>query len=97
MSTPSPNHPIVLVVWTDTISNSGWKQAEDIDDWTKENTWLVHTVGYLIRETEEFVVIAASWAMEEKQYGSLIKIPRAWAKVIPLTDLDSTQNVLSHA
>lgn len=95
MSDPATDHPIVLVIWTDTITNSGWQTAEKIDDWAKENTWLVHTVGYLIRETEEFVVIAASWAMEEKQYGSLIKIPRAWAKIVPLTDLEATQNILS--
>ena len=77
-------YPLVMVVWTDTISKSGWMGEESIDQWMQENTWLVHSVGYLVRETPEFLVLAPSWAKDEKQCLNLTKIPRAWAKVYPI-------------
>lgn len=63
-------YPIVLVKWNDASSDDNeWKHEEDLDD----NDEIVTTVGYLIKETKNFIWIACS--TYEKYNNNRTKIP----------------------
>jgi hypothetical protein len=87
-----PTYPLVLIQWTDTICNTQWRHDEDVDEWAGEQKWLVSDVGYLLRKTEEYVVLAGSWAKAEGQFKNLSKIPRGMVKVIRELDESEAQD-----
>lgn len=76
------SHPLVLVIWEDATSNGGWKSADILDGWIAEEAWKIHSVGYLLRDTKEYVVLAASWSKVDGQYGNLTRIPRALVRAM---------------
>lgn len=84
--------PMVYVRWTDAISNThGWMQLEDAIDWAAGVEWLVETVGWVLKETKEFLLIGAQRGEfipgEGYQYGLLQKIPKTWIKLrVDLTE-----------
>ena len=66
----------ILVEWHDAISTSGW---EDIG--TAEAPHLCRSLGFLVHETETFVVVAATWGQsgnDAPQSNNRISIPRGW-------------------
>jgi hypothetical protein len=73
------------------VNASSWKSPADVDKWAAKDEWLVHSVGFLLRETPDYYVLANSWTLDEQYYSGLIKIPRAWAaKIVLLTKGDQT-------
>ena len=69
---------IELVEWMDTCSFDGGRDLRDIDSWTPQKCY---TVGWVLRETETFVVLAASHQDEEEDttvdaVGDVIAIPK---------------------
>lgn len=61
-------HPIVRVRWRDPTGYEDWRYADD-----PTPVFTVHTLGYLLRNDDEQVVIAAS--VSDEQFGSSIAIP----------------------
>ena len=74
---------IVLVTWLDTTENSlgGWIEKADLD---KSAVCSVDSLGWLYKETEEFVVILADKDThdEDDLYGRSQVIPRGVIKDI---------------
>jgi hypothetical protein len=76
--------PIVYIEWIDANCNARWFGEGQVDEWC-ENDWYCNDVGFLIKETEHFIVFAQrhepdGHANGEEQWGGLHKIPRTWIK-----------------
>lgn len=65
---------ILFVSWIDAKANIGWidKDSEDlgIDQCS--------SVGFLVKETEEYLSLAA--AVSGEQFNAIISIPKPWIK-----------------
>lgn len=72
-----PKHDIELIVWRDAVADSGWKVAEDI-----EPTQEVFSIGLLVVDTEDHIVLGGSWGGEGDglETNNRITIPTAWVK-----------------
>jgi len=73
---------LVYIEWGDAISNTGWMNKEDILKWGENNTWLVKNIGWVIKETKLYILLASKYSEETNEYGLIHKIPRTWIKVM---------------
>lgn len=68
----------VEVIWRDiTYKSTGWSHTNEVDDFikdTNENT--VYQLGYVYRETEDLLVLVDSFFLDDKNYGTVHKIPK---------------------
>ena len=73
----APPFPLVLVIWRD-----AWFDADqqETKDWRSD--YLVHTVGYLVREDKGIVSIASEVLPEGDGFRAVTHIPRAIIKSI---------------
>jgi nitrous oxidase accessory protein NosD len=67
---------LVLVKWHDACNTGEWHTDQEVDEWLKDSSFECENVGYLIRETKDFIVLAARVSWGDKQYGLLEKLPR---------------------
>lgn len=65
--------PLALVRWHDAHSDSGQHAESDIP----HEALVVHTSGYLLRDDEKGISIAAEWIPESDNYRAVTFIPRA--------------------
>jgi|TARA_Y100000310_G_C20675447_1_gene812773 hypothetical protein len=83
MSKLKIKYPLIMIGWADAISNeNGWHTTEEAIEWVESDNWIVHQVGWVIKETKDYVFIAnvyneASGGREETWSG-LFKIPKPW-------------------
>lgn len=77
-------HKLVYIEWEDATSRSGWHLNEEVDDWIKGRGWFVNHVGWVIRETKKYIVLAGSQVEKDghgdEQWGNLQKIPKTWIR-----------------
>ena len=96
---------LVMVHWIDAeCSSDGWQHKEDFDKWADEPLRSVQTVGWLMRDTDDRVVVMSSMGGDDM--GEAHKIPKSWViKIEKLTtveeiderDLSNTQwNSMGH-
>ncbi len=64
---------IVYVLWVDAVSHSGWIDEADVP-----SVHQVETIGILVKENDEEIVIASTKSGTE--VNCIIAIPRAWVK-----------------
>lgn len=66
-----------------------WWDAHSVDAWVENEKYPrpapITTRGWLLRETDKYVVLAGSVAHEDDgdpvQYGEVISIPKCWGKL----------------
>ena len=73
----APPYPLVLVVWRD-----AWFDADQQDTKEWRADYLVHTVGYLVREDKGIVSIASEVLPEGDGFRAVTHIPRAIIKSV---------------
>lgn len=68
----------VEVVWRDiTYKNTGWSHTNEVDDFIKDsNENTVYQLGYVYRETEDLLVLVDSYFLDDKNFGTIHKIPK---------------------
>lgn len=68
---------IVKIIWVDAESHNEWVEVKDLVDPST-----CTTVGFLIKETEEFYYIAATVSIEGEAIhtNNRILIPKVWIK-----------------
>lgn len=64
-----------MVTWVDTISSDGWFDHKEITEFCREPPLTMETMGWLIFETEGWIVLAMSAGFYNM--GDLFKIPRS--------------------
>ena len=71
---PDSNKSIELIRWTDSVGlSSGW---QDMEDALEIEPSIVVSVGTILREEEDYLVIASSWSAA-RQFGGVLAIPKA--------------------
>lgn len=69
---------LIRVLWHDTAARAGWFTVEEIEAVEKEPPCLVESVGWLISETDDVVILAQS--KMRTLAGELLVIPKAVIK-----------------
>ena len=90
--------PLIYIEWEDSVSvNSGWETAQSIAQWAADDECLICQAGYLIAETDGYIVLASQYNPHqgsEERFSSLHKVPKAWIRrridLGPLTSSSST-------
>ena len=68
---------LVLIEWIDPFSSGGWLDRETAVEEAKARDRLCKTVGWLLYEDAELVVVAGSvGVMDVDQIGDVFEIPR---------------------
>jgi hypothetical protein len=81
MSTKKPKTKIqtVAVLWTDATSHDRW---EDIDEAKKLELAKINTLGTMIYEDAEKIIVALSIDEDLEQVSQTLAIPKAWIQRI---------------
>lgn len=81
-------HPLIYIEWCDaTAINSDWESIQTVIDYAKEDeSWLVREVGFVLEETDEYLLLASQITIGGS-VGNAVKIPTTWIrKRIELSD-----------
>ena len=86
-----PPMPFVLIRWCDALSHTDeWHDEDFYIDWANGIEWLIETTGWILKETKEYILLAAqrgNLTDGEYQYSMVMKIPKTWIKLrIDLTE-----------
>lgn len=66
----------VYVEWVDIIAtDGGWHSVEELDEWIATESDTVHQVGFLYKETKEYIVLIDSYFTGDLK-GYAVKIPK---------------------
>ena len=80
---------IVLVTWVDSTSTSHWQFPEDLKD---EVLIRVTSIGFLVKETSDYIMIAQNYGDNPEQYSNITTIPRV--SILKMNELDESVFVL---
>ncbi len=84
---------LVYVEWCDAISlEVQWQTEEELLEWAKSEDWIVRQVGWIIEETEKYILLAGKISHDsngDTQVGLGLKIPTTWI----LKRIDLTKHV----
>jgi len=76
----------VLVDWVDPWSHAGWVEDDDADAALDRDLGCT-SVGWIVRENEERIVLASSRVAAENGLGDLFAIPRRVIdRIVPLRE-----------
>lgn len=75
-------HPLVYIEWCDAMENmSNWSSISDVIEWADNEDWIVNQVGWVIKETKEYILLAGEIGnpnSEDPLAGHVLKIPTTW-------------------
>jgi len=75
---------LVYIEWCDAMSREEpWTNYEEAIKWADNEDWLVAQVGFIIKETKEYLLIAgnkSSYNKDNPEYGGIMKIPTTWIR-----------------
>ena len=78
------NYPLIYIEWFDAMSNlSSWMSEDDAIEWAENGEGLVKQVGWVIKETKSYILIAGRLGKinsDSLDLGGLFKIPTKWVK-----------------
>lgn len=86
MKAKRPAPPLVMVEWEDATNVATWEPFDDAVDFTRlEHDYHCTNVGYLIRDDETCVIVAARATTDFEAVGLFERIPRGMVqRVTPL-------------
>ncbi len=77
-------HPLVYIEWCDAMINTNsWLSIEEAVEWAENKHWIVSEVGFLLKETKEYILLSNKKNLYDKdntEVGGIIKIPTTWIK-----------------
>lgn len=76
-------YDLIYCEWLDACAEHSWFTDDNVDSWIERRTKdLVKEVGWLIRETDKYIVLAQRFAPENEYgmaaWGNLQLIPTTW-------------------
>jgi len=75
-------YPFVIVDWTDACSRAGWMNEGEISDFIKDKAFETKNAGWLVRETKDFLMVAARISFADDMFGLVEKLPKRMVKRI---------------
>ena len=77
-------YKLIYLEWADAVMNKGWFHEEDLEDWIENSNWVIKEVGWLLKETKEYMIFATGITEGDKftgkQFLTLHKIPKTWIR-----------------
>lgn len=78
-------YKLVKIGWADAIENlDGWHTEEEALKWAADDDWIVHQVGWVLKETNDYILLSNKYneasGGRDSTYGGLFKIPKPWIK-----------------
>ena len=67
---------ILHIEWLDSETRDGWQPLDEI----KQALGLTHSTGFLIHESEQFILVAHSFDPDTESANGLITIPKGAIK-----------------
>lgn len=84
----------IYIEWADAFSNyESWVELEDAKEWADNEDWIVKQVGFVLKETDEYLLLATKLNPHKNtgdttNVSGVFKLPKTWIrKRIDLTDL----------
>ena len=75
---------IIYIEWCDAMVNSNsWMNFKEAKKWSETENWVVSEVGFLLKETKEYILIAnkkSSYNEYNPEVGGIMKIPTTWIR-----------------
>jgi hypothetical protein len=76
---------LVRIGWADAIENlEGWHTEKEAMEWADDDNWIVHQVGWVLKETDDYILLSnkhnEASCGRDSSYGGLFKIPKPWIK-----------------
>ena len=65
----------VYLEWVDACGKSGW---QPVDAATPPIT--IKSIGYVMRETPEYISLSPGWDEENEHFMSFVTIPKGWIR-----------------
>lgn len=75
-------YPLIYIEWCDAASygNGTWQDVYDLIAWAAdEDSWLVKEVGFVVEETDEYILLV-SQVSDNGKVGDAMKIPKGWVR-----------------
>jgi len=69
---------LVMIVWCDAFSAPGWMTPDEAVAHVEATDWEVTEVGWILKETKEYILIAGQW--NGQMFGNFTKIPKTWIR-----------------
>ena len=70
---------LVKIRWCDACDiNYNWKHLDDIMEDINSKNWECETVGWILKETKEYIAIASTLSTDYAKF--VIKIPTTWIR-----------------
>ena len=69
------------ITWNDATASSSWIEVGKEEQDAEHNTALIHTMGFIVKETEQLVSVAAAIS-EDNMANAVITIPKVWISSI---------------
>lgn len=83
---------LVYLEWEDAVATAEWMFHDELEQWTKDTKMTVQEVGWIIKETKEYIVMVGRLADYDgdgftDKFGAIQKIPKTWIRNrVDLTD-----------
>lgn len=75
---------LVYVEWIDIVAtDGGWHSTDELEDWIQNEECVVRQVGFLYRQTDDYIVLVDSY-FDEYNVGYAVKIPMGCVKKMKL-------------
>lgn len=78
--------PAIYIEWCDAIAdNSRWMSLQEAKDWGNNEDWIIKQVGFLLVETDEYLLLANKINPHrdtevDLKVDSLLKLPKTWIR-----------------
>lgn len=74
---------LVRIVWTDPSDRAAWQHVDDVAEWANDGSYVCESVGWLIYEDDETVIVAARRSVvDQAAVGLSMRVPRAVVRSI---------------
>jgi len=77
-------YDLIYIEWCDAMMNQNpWMNLKEAKKWAETEDWVTSEVGFLIKETDEYILIANkknSYNKNDPEVGGLMKIPTTWIR-----------------
>lgn len=86
---------LIFVKWVDTIADpeAGWKDAESTDEFFERDDNIVHELGFLWDENDDYLFLISSWMPGDVPITrNRTKIPKRWILSRDVITLTNTSN-----
>jgi hypothetical protein len=68
--------PVVRVEWIDSVQEHGWSYLEESLKKSNDEAMECVSVGFLVKETDNFIVLAESFMMASSSVSGFMQIPK---------------------